>query len=269
MRKSFTQGTVVHDSQAIPDDQSFDYVLPCGIAHPQLCAHRDAAFLRSARDCAKNLRYYLESRARGSHHSLVATRSDGSTEIRHFVLAHYRGAGPRLALLVEAIPGQGAEMNVLGLDQTCGDWNYMHDITFVGLAFRVAIDEGKRVETMQAIPRSYNHNVPHLDGCRATVLHLQVQQPVLIFPYFWKDVSASDTLEKDLASRALLKSLQASRGKSVGPGARLRRSRRRPGCMRFVLPPVAPGDGPVVPAASDSDATVCGSASEVFPPHLQ
>ena len=106
----------------------------------------------------------------GSHHSLVVTRSDGSTEIRHFALAHYRGSGPRLAVVVEAIPGRDG---VFDFDQTeDGDWHYIYDITFVGLAFQAAFQQGLVVESVQAIARSYDQSVAHLGGGRVTLLDM-------------------------------------------------------------------------------------------------
>ena len=175
------------------------------------------------------------------------------------MLAHYRGSGPRLALVVEAVAGAH---DVFNLDKHDGEWTYMHDITFVGLAFKLAHEQGKQVETVQVIPRLCDESVAHRSGSRLTVLPIAMQAPVVIFPFFCKQLNSEPAgLVKCDAAKVLLKSLIASQaaGCPQRVGQRCRRGRR--GHVQIV-PSRIGGDGSVEP---DSDATSYGdSASEAL-----
>ena len=55
-------------------------------------------------EAVKHLRNALSKSARSSCHCIQALAEDGTLLKRdHFVLAHFRGGGPRLALLAKAL----------------------------------------------------------------------------------------------------------------------------------------------------------------------
>ena len=81
----------------------YTYSLPCGLAHPGLCATTHNAFLPAAKLATKALQRFLQPVGGGSGLRLSATTSDGSVISEgHFQLAHYRGGKPKMSMLAAA-----------------------------------------------------------------------------------------------------------------------------------------------------------------------
>ena len=88
---------------AIPEQKRFVCTLPCPLAHPGICAKRDAAVLPDVHGAVKVLRARLAKCDRASAHCLQASGADGvPLHTVYFGLAHFRASRPRVALLANA-----------------------------------------------------------------------------------------------------------------------------------------------------------------------
>ena len=125
------------DDDAIPADRVYGYELTCGIAHPGLCATDDAGIIHEAREAASSLRGCLSKSRVGSCHCLFSMTQDGDDiEFVHFSLAHFRGSGPRIALLS---PATLREDYVLVADwDEHGDLRWDVDVSVCGKMFKTA-----------------------------------------------------------------------------------------------------------------------------------
>lgn len=121
---------------AIPADRVFTYTLPCGQAHPGICATLDETYMCSIHETANELRRLL-SRKEGCAFCIWATGRDGVVLHRcHFVVAYFRGSGPRIAVLTEAKLHRDWILETqLG---PCTHFNETIDISLVGNTFKSA-----------------------------------------------------------------------------------------------------------------------------------
>ena len=137
IRDACTDKLFVEDVGAIPDDKEFRYAVTCGVAHPGTCAQRDAAFIHQARAAAAKLQHFLCKASNGSFHVLYAMSEDGDTLSKeHFVLAHYRGSGPRMSML------SPCELSTdFTISMVCADdgFPWEIDVTFVMRLFKVCM----------------------------------------------------------------------------------------------------------------------------------
>ena len=103
MRQKQLGELFVKDRGDIPDEEDFIHHIPCGVAHPGLCAEKHASLFPSILAAVKTLRRILCQKQAASLHTLWALDADGQElASKCFFLSHFRGAGPRLALLTEA-----------------------------------------------------------------------------------------------------------------------------------------------------------------------
>ena len=93
------------DFSAIPPEDVFSYRLPCPFAHPGICASRDAAVYAHIRSSSKAAWNVLKDLPGGTAFLLQALYDDATDDEEAMMatvpcmLAHYRGSGPRLAIL--------------------------------------------------------------------------------------------------------------------------------------------------------------------------
>jgi hypothetical protein len=106
-REQQLQKLFVEDVGDIGSDEEFEYTVPCGVAHPHICATRDREYIANIHEAAKELRKFLGKSKVGSGHCVWLTRAgqDGDVEESekvHFWLSHFRGGGPKIAVLALA-----------------------------------------------------------------------------------------------------------------------------------------------------------------------
>jgi hypothetical protein len=132
----------VQDQGDIDSGDEFAYTIPCGLAHPELCAETHQLFIEHIRLATKELRTFLSKAASGSAHCLWWARRVVSPEgeegleedaKRHFMLCHFRGSGPRVALLAAASLSIDHVLECTTDD--IDDYMWKMDITLCGRSF--------------------------------------------------------------------------------------------------------------------------------------
>jgi len=116
----------------IPDDEDVAVRVPCPLAHPQLCATRDALIMPTVVACTKSLRDSLRPAGRGSFHLITFTGTRSVLQT-WFSLSYQRGGGPRLNVLHCCTLDEST--NALSVDTQGELFVAMIDITLVGLFF--------------------------------------------------------------------------------------------------------------------------------------
>ena len=119
---------------SIPPEKKFTYRSICPIAHPGVCVGRDAELMPTIVASTDALRAILSKKGRNTAHVLF-TIVDGTPAYHyHFKLAHFRGSGPRVSLLVAAkLHGNW----LLDTDwNSDADFGYKVDYTVVGKFFQ-------------------------------------------------------------------------------------------------------------------------------------
>eukprot|EP00973_Karenia_brevis_P093849 12419389-Karenia_brevis.AAC.1 len=85
----------VSDEGDIKQDDTFEYVMPCCLAHPRLCATRDADILAPVKAANKALQHKLACLPGGTFFLLG---SQDQAEPVPLMLSHFRCSNPRVAL---------------------------------------------------------------------------------------------------------------------------------------------------------------------------
>ena len=128
------------DVGSIGPAETFHIDLPCCLAHPGICAAKDAGILATMHSSTKVLRRLLQSKPRGSIHRLWLADGTGQVlQSAYFLLSHFRGANPKLALLV--VGSFCCDLHLLKLPiDTSGEFSWTMDISVVGNLWRAAVD---------------------------------------------------------------------------------------------------------------------------------
>ena len=133
-RQPFVESAWVEDKGDIKADETFEYTLPCPLAHPGICAQRDAHYMPAIFTAAKRCRAYLLPRRRGSPYDLWSIHPDGTPgEVVYFTLSHSRHSNPRICILALA---DSSEAGVFTLRETASlDVHWVMDIILGGECF--------------------------------------------------------------------------------------------------------------------------------------
>lgn len=148
LRKEQIQALFVPDRGAIPKAQKFAYYLPCGLAHPGLCAQAHAFCIRQAKGCANELYKVAQQLDRGSFVYLRFVAGRAWQREAWAAIAYVRGSGPRLVMLA-ACTLRGCHLSA---DVISGSFCCMMAVTFVGLFFKEA-PRGADLEVYWASPQ--------------------------------------------------------------------------------------------------------------------
>ena len=122
----------VKDAGDIPDSKEFTYYVPCPLAHPELCAAKEAGRLPMIKAIAKGLQNILRGAERGSYHCLRIFHTGGAQTATILFLSHRRYAHPRVFILT---PCRYCPASlIVDFDDTgnTGDFEYLCDTTMLG-----------------------------------------------------------------------------------------------------------------------------------------
>jgi hypothetical protein len=138
MREKHVGRLFVTDDGAIPATDTFDYRLPCSLAHAGVCVTRDAEHMEVIYAIANATRRHLRSFKDGSPHRFFYVDDVGVTHTTYAVVAHQRGSKPPLAILADAsFDDTDAEKKFLKLATTSfGLLTYKNHISFVGVSVK-------------------------------------------------------------------------------------------------------------------------------------
>ena len=228
-RQAFRDRLVVDDIDNIPPERVFTYSVPCGMAHPHVCATKHAADYAAIRKAAKHVRYYAESKATASYHTFCCEFSDGSMELFHCTLGTYRGANPKVSVLIQCTcVGNFCTKNVKH-----GEWVHCMDISVCGFFFGQARRSGLTVAELSFCPRMKDPDRASLSSEGVYLLDAKMSEKVTVFPRFEMKKATNAALTR------LRKGLAACKPKAAA------RAARPHGGVRLVMPrvrPLAPDD---------------------------
>jgi len=132
----------VDDVGDVPEHKEFSYTLPCTLAHPGLCATKDAELLARLgyKGVSKELHSGICKIACGTFFAAEFTSisvkdefaSDTVTRLAWFGLSHVRGSGPRV-MMVSSAKRTDNIVELTFPDQCCDD---MQAITFLAREWR-------------------------------------------------------------------------------------------------------------------------------------
>ena len=152
-REKLRERIFVKNKNAIPDTTKVEYYVPCGLAHPGLCAESDADTLPPAIACAKALLKYCRSAKCGSFHGLRICSEHDEERMVWFTRNHCRGSGPAVALITPcALDGESLLLTMNRSEDglaTC-----LHDVTFVGLIMKT----GFAIRNMYGAPAAQDRD---------------------------------------------------------------------------------------------------------------
>ena len=221
------QRTCVVDNAAndIPADAVFDYPVPCGLAHPGLCAAQDNDIVDAVYTCAKGLQHYFAHKPRGSVHTLLFDREDMTVSVAHVVRAHYRGGGPRVVMLV-LYEECGGDLLWTPHEDGTEQWVHYLDKSLCALHFRLAVVARTKVKQVVAVPRKADLDRATLSGETFYVLPPSMDNAVEVFPSF----QATRARARDPLAEGLANALRAALG------CRKKTARKSQSAVRLLLP---------------------------------
>ena len=135
-REQQRRSLFVGDVGAVPKGKTFAHSLPCGLAHPGLCAAADVAIVGVAKAIADHMYLAIGPLPVGTFFHLRVCVGDAWQRTTWFVLAHRRGAGPRMVMVAPA--SLDSTTLRLSLDFDNSLYDFMMAVTFIGLILKVA-----------------------------------------------------------------------------------------------------------------------------------
>ena len=153
---------------SIPKVQKFEYYVPCGLAHPGLCAQQHPEVLLHAKLCAKNL--YKAANEEGLLGEFVHLRVCAAGWSRDFwaAMSHTRGSGPRLLMVGPCAVDVPSGSLTVGLISQMHD--FMPAVSLFGAVLRRAPSfDGLEVPTVREHalgPNRFTYTIPpdFMDG---------------------------------------------------------------------------------------------------------
>lgn len=243
-RPEWLRRILVSDQGDIHPSEVFNYRLPCGFAHPGLCAGRDSTMIEGVYSCGKNLQHYLETKPRGSLHMVFFDRADDSVSRAHIARAHFRGGGPHVAMLVSYVEDED-EDDCLHAEEDANTLEWVHylDKSFSAEHFRMAAVSVTTVKQVVLVPRVADRDRGSATGDVVYVRELREDAAVVGYPSF----GGARARSRDAVTAELTSAFRAS----LGP--RQKRARRNQSAVRLVLP-----KNVLKPGKLDGDVAECG-----------
>jgi len=128
-RKQQREAIFVKDSGDIAADEKFLYYVPCGLAHPGLCATKHAWCIEDAKRCADQL-YKVVGELRGDFIHLRFIAGDWH-KCAWAAVSHRRGSAPRMLMLACCSLDEASRR--LSIDDTTeGYFDFMMAVSLVG-----------------------------------------------------------------------------------------------------------------------------------------
>lgn len=156
LRESFCASLFVKDSGDVPPEKEFSQTLICPLAHPGLCATRDAKDLDVIRPVIKRFQMFLEGVKVGQVLAIQFHYEDVEQPFTKFVkFAHFRGSGPRVALFA-LVAFEGGQCKYVIREHDGVGAHLLHelDYTVVGMPMRGCVVSRVSVAVVPAVRAS-------------------------------------------------------------------------------------------------------------------
>ena len=111
------------------EEDKFQYYVPCPLAHPGLCATKHCEYFDDIKQCCKSMQRMLATRRVGTFLCLRIV-GDGVHQEAFVCFSHYRGGGPKLAIL--STSSLCEDTGFLSIDRGGSMCNQMVDASLIG-----------------------------------------------------------------------------------------------------------------------------------------
>ena len=141
MRAHLHDKVFVQDKGDIPPEEQYEYSLPCGAAHPGLCAEVNADIMPRVHEAVKEFRSFTSKLPKGTPLCVWAASGGVPTPFSFVLLSRFRGSNPRFALLTQGVMNNDCVLR-LPLDQSTKEYGHIMDISLLGHVFTLARGDG-------------------------------------------------------------------------------------------------------------------------------